>query len=143
VDCAAYEPTGALRKVARRLIVGDRVEVYGAVREPSLGKRLTVNLEKIRVLTLAPKTILQNPTCPKCGKRLESMGKDKGFRCKKCGTRFNDARKVEAIVERGLQGGLYVTSTRSQRHLTKPLRRYGLEKQGIPAEGMIENWHSP
>lgn len=143
VDCAAYEPTVALRKVARKLIVGDSVEAYGAVREASPGKRLTVNLEKIKVLSLAPKTVLQNPACSKCGKRLESMGKNKGFRCKKCGTRFNDARKVQATVERDLQVGLYVTSNRSQRHLTKPLRRYGLEKHGAPAENMIENWHTP
>jgi tRNA(Ile2)-agmatinylcytidine synthase len=143
VDCAAYEPTGALRKVARNLIVGDSLEVYGAVRKPSQGKRLTVNLEKINVLALAPKTVLQNPACPKCGKRLESMGRDQGFRCKKCGTRFDDASKVQAPVKRDLQERLYVTSTRSQRHLTKPLRRYGLEKHGAPAEGMIENWHSP
>ena len=142
VDCAAYEPTGALRKVARKLIVGDSVEVYGAVREPSPDRRLTVNLEKINVLTLAPKTVLQNPKCAKCGKRLESMGKDKGFRCRKCGTRFDNAVKVSATVARDLRAGLYVTSTRSQRHLTKPLRRYGLEKQGAPVEGLIENWHS-
>ena len=143
VDCAAYEPTGALRKVARNLTVGDSIEAYGAVRKPSPGKRLTVNLEKIRILALAPKTVLQNPVCSDCGKRLESMGKGKGFRCKKCGARFEDAKKVRASVERELGVGLYVTSTRSQRHLTKPLRRYGLEKHGAPAAGMIESWHSP
>jgi tRNA(Ile2)-agmatinylcytidine synthase len=143
VDCAAYEPTGALRKVARNLIVGDSIEVYGAVRESSPSKRSTINLEKIKILTLAPKIMLQNPNCPDCGKRLESMGKDKGFRCKKCGVRFEDAKKVRSAVERELRLGLYVTSTRSQRHLTKPLRRYGLEKHGAPVAGMIENWHSP
>jgi len=143
VDCAAYEPTGALRKVARDLIVGDRVEVYGAVRKPSAGKPLTINLEKISILALAPKLMPQNPVCEKCGKRLKSMGKSKGFRCEKCGTRFDDAEKVQTVVERELKPGLYVTSTRSQRHLTKPLRRYGLEKHGAEAEGMIENWHSP
>jgi tRNA(Ile2)-agmatinylcytidine synthase len=143
VDCAAYEPTGALRKVARNLIVDDSIEAYGAVRKPSAGRRLTINLEKIRVLALTPKMVLQNPVCPECGKRLESMGKDKGFRCKKCGTRFDDARKVQTAVERDLKRGLYVTSTRSQRHLTKPLRRYGLEKHGAGASGMIEGWHSP
>jgi tRNA(Ile2)-agmatinylcytidine synthase len=143
VDCAAYEPTGALRKVARELIAGDSVEVYGAVRKPSAGKPLTVNLEKINVLKLAPKLVLQNPVCPDCGKRLKSMGRDKGFRCEKCGTRFDKARKVEIAVKREPKAGLYVTSTRSQRHLTKPLRRYGLEKHGAEAEGMIENWHSP
>jgi len=143
VDCAAYEPTGALRKVARNLIAGDRVEVCGAVREASAERRLTVNLEKIRVLELAPEVVSQNPACPKCGKRLESMGKDKGFRCKKCGERFDNAEKVRVAVERGLKAGLYVTSTRSQRHLTKPLRRYGLEKHGAPAEVMIGSWHFP
>ncbi len=143
VDCAAYEPTGVLRKCARKLIVGDNIEVYGAVREPSPNKRLTINLEKIRVLSLAPKTIFQNPACSKCGKRLKTMGRGKGFRCKKCGARFNDARKVCIAIERDLQPSLYVTSTRSQRHLTKPLSRYGLEKQGEPTERMIENWHSP
>jgi tRNA(Ile2)-agmatinylcytidine synthase len=143
VDCAAYEPTGALRKVARSLTVGDIVEVYGAVRKPSAGNPLTMNLEKINILRLMPKIMLQNPVCPKCGKRSKSMGKDKGFRCDKCGTRLDDARKVQTFVGRGLKAGLHVTSTRSQRHLTKPLRRYGLEKDRVEAEGMIENWHSP
>jgi tRNA(Ile2)-agmatinylcytidine synthase len=142
VDCAAYEPTGVLRKVARQLIIGDNVEVYGAVRKPSQGKPLTINLEKINILALAPKTVLENPVCPKCGKRLKSMGRDQGFRCEKCGTRFGDIRKVAVDVKRELKAGLYVTSTRSQRHLTKPLRRYGLEKQSA-AEGMIETWHFP
>lgn len=143
VDCAAYEPTGALRKVARNLMVGDRVEVYGAVRELSPSRRLTVNLEKIEVLWLVRKTELQNPVCPRCSKRLGSMGRGKGFRCKKCGTRFDGAKKAEVAVDRGLQVGLYLTSTRSQRHLTKPLRRYGLEKCGVAVEGLIEDWHSP
>jgi tRNA(Ile2)-agmatinylcytidine synthase len=73
---------------------------------------------------------------------LESMGKDQGFRCKKCRSRFDDADRVQTTVERELKLGLYVTSTRSQRHLTKPLRRYGLEKHGGAEAGMIENWHS-
>lgn len=142
VNCAAYEPTGALRKMARKLVVGDNVEVCGAVRKPSGGKRLTINLEKIKVLALAPRTVFRNPMCPECGKRLESMGKDQGLRCKKCRRRFDDAEKVQVAVERELAMGLYVTSTRSQRHLTKPLRRYGLEKHGAAAAGMIKDWHS-
>ena len=142
VDCAAYEPTGALRKVARELIMGDNVEVYGAVRKPSQGKPLTSNLEKINILKLAPKLLHQNPACPKCGKRLKSMGKGQGFRCEKCKARFGDITKVEMPLERELKTGLYVTSTRSQRHLTKPLRRYGLEKHGEAPVKMIEEWHS-
>jgi tRNA(Ile2)-agmatinylcytidine synthase len=142
VDCAAYEPTGALRKVAVKLAVGDSIEVYGAVRKPSQGKPLTVNLEKIRVIALAPKISYQNPLCAKCGKRLKSMGKNQGFRCDKCGSRFTDLAKIAVCMERELKSGLYVTATRSQRHLTKPLRRYGLEKGDWTAENLIDDWHS-
>jgi tRNA(Ile2)-agmatinylcytidine synthase len=142
VDCAAYEPTGALRKIAAQLIVGDEIEVYGAVRKPHGDKPLTLNLEKINVLKLAAQTQMQNPACPECGKRLKSMGKNQGLRCEKCKTRFNNLSKQKVFRERRLKPGLYVTSTRSQRHLTKPLRRYGLEKNGEQTERLIAQWHS-
>lgn len=143
VDCAAYEPTGILRKAAVKLVEGDYVEVYGGVRAPSRNCPLTINLEKLRVLRLVPKMVYHNPICPKCGKRLKSMGKAKGFKCEKCGLRFSSLSKVEVKVKRELAKGLYVTSPRSQRHLTKPLERYGMEKRGSIAEGLIDGWHYP
>ncbi len=142
VDCAAYEPTGALRKAARALLIGDCVEVYGAVKKATKTKPLTINLEKINVLQLASRNQQENPMCPECHKRLKSMGKNQGFRCEKCKKRFNIA-KIDVATERAIKLGLYVTSTRSQRHLTKPLRRYGLEKQRGAAERLIDGWHSP
>ncbi len=142
VDCAAYEPTGALRKIARELVVGDEIEVYGAVRKPHGDKPITINLEKIRVLKLAAITQTQNPTCPDCGKHLKSMGKNQGFRCEKCKAKFPDLKKTEFAQQRELKTGLYITSTRSQRHLTKPFRRYGLEKRIDPAGKLIDGWHS-
>ncbi len=141
VDCAAYEPTGDLHRVANELVVGDQVEVYGAVRCRK-GKPLTVNLEKINVLSLAPKLTLRNPTCPSCGKSGESMGSGQGFRCKKCGVKLSATEKVRVPERRLLEQKLYVTSTRSQRHLTKPIRRYGLEKTRLENMIMTENWHS-
>jgi tRNA(Ile2)-agmatinylcytidine synthase len=143
VDCAAYEPTGSLRKIVRKLIVGDQVEVYGGVRKPSLNNPLTINLEKIQVLKLASKIAYQNPTCPKCGRRLKSMGTNKGFKCEKCGSRYPSFRKAEVESKREIQTGLYITSTRSQRHLTKPFRRYGMEKRDAKAKGLIDGWHFP
>ncbi len=141
LDCAAYEPTGVLRRVAMGLMVGDEIEVYGAVRKRSDGKPLTINLEKINVQRLVEKTISENPKCPSCGRSLKSMGKGQGFRCENCKTRFTKAVKTQVSQRRELKRGLYVTATRSQRHLTKPLRRYGLEKQGelAPLNGV---WHS-
>jgi tRNA(Ile2)-agmatinylcytidine synthase len=143
VDCAAYEPTGRLSKITRKLIVGDVVKVFGGVRPSSSGHQLTVNLEKMRILELAPKVFFVNPRCPECGKRLKSMGKHQGFRCEKCGFRSSNLKKQQVEEERELKKGeLYITSPRSQRHLTKPYCRYGREKRGAPEE-MIDNWHCP
>jgi tRNA(Ile2)-agmatinylcytidine synthase len=142
VDCAAYEPTGALRKAAMKLIAGDYVEVYGGVRV-SQRHPLTINLEKIKVLSLARDTVLRNPLCPKCGKRLESMGRDKGFRCERCGGRYTDIAKVEVTTRRHIKKALYMTSPRSQRHLTKPLGRYGMEKKHSLIRELIDVWHFP
>jgi len=143
VDCAAYEPTGVLRKVAKKLIARDYVEVHGGVRPPSPNRPLTINLEKIRLLRPAPKIVYHNPVCQNCGKRLESMGRSKGFRCRKCGLRYANLGKVEVKAKREIRKGLYITSTRSQRHLTKPFRRYGMEKRQTKVKGLIENWHFP
>ena len=144
VDCAAYEPTGNLRKIARNLMIGDTIEAYGAVRKPlSPINRLTINLEKINITALAPIAQLKNPPCPTCKKRMKSIGRDKGFRCEKCGTKTSDTTKVAIACDRAVKTGLYITSTRSQRHLTKPFRRYGLEKNDASEKHMIANWHSP
>ena len=143
VDCAAYEPTGTLNRAARQLIPGDSLEVSGSVRSSSPCEPITLNLEKFRVLSLAPKVSFQNPICSRCGKRLKSMGKDKGFRCEKCGFRDAKAEKIRVEKKRELKEELYVCSTRSQRHLTKPLVRYGLEKHDAGPEELIDCWHFP
>ncbi|HXX87449.1 MAG TPA: tRNA(Ile)(2)-agmatinylcytidine synthase [Candidatus Acidoferrum sp.] len=142
VDCAAYEPTGSLRRAAMELIVGDAVEAYGGVRVATRKKPLTVNLEKIRVLELAQKIAVENPTCGRCGKRLKSMGKDKGFRCEKCGSRYRNLERIETTQQRCLKRGLYITAVRSQRHLTKPFRRYEMEKLHSKIEKPMGVWHS-
>jgi len=142
IDCAAYEPTGTLMRVAKQLIPEDYVEVSGGVRPASKNNPNTINLEKIQVLKLAPKTTLFNPKCPQCGKRMESMGKGQGFRCERCGYRSAKLKKEAVRSKRDLKKGMYITSPRSQRHLTKPQCRYGREKSGKPIK-MIENWHFP
>jgi tRNA(Ile2)-agmatinylcytidine synthase len=142
VDCAAYEPTGTLRKVARRLMPGDRIEVHGGVR-PSTGDHpLTVNLEKLRILNLTPDFITHNPECRRCGKRMKSMGRNQGYRCPKCKYQSTTVQKVILEEKRKLNQDLYITSPRSQRHLTKPRSRYGREKTGIPEE-VLAGWHYP
>lgn len=142
IDCAAYEPTGTLRKTVRQLVPKDLVEVYGGVKPVTSEHFLTVNLEKLHILKLAPKLIAHNPECLRCGKRMSSMGRGQGFKCKKCGYRTLDAKKTIIKVERDIKEGLFITSPRSQRHLTKPMKRYGKEKNRKP-EKMVPCWHYP
>ncbi|PVX25439.1 MAG: DNA-binding protein [Candidatus Bathyarchaeum sp.] len=142
VACAAYAPTGNLCKTARKLVIGDRVKVFGGVRPPSSELQLTINVEKLLIQKLVPRTSFVNPVCPECGKRLKSMGKNQGFRCEKCGFRSSELKKLEVKEERGVDVGLYITAPRSQRHLTKPYCRYGKEKTGVPQK-LIDGWHSP
>jgi len=139
-DCAAYEPTGGFREVVKKLIPGDVVEVYGGVRP--LNDVLTINLEKVRVVSLAREVKCLNPKCPRCNSTMKSMGRAKGFKCEKCGFKDSNAHKLEFEIPRSIKPGLYIPPPRAQRHLTKPSSRYGLEKKNARYE-LIEPWHMP
>ena len=141
-DAAAYEPTGGFRDVVRGLIPGDVIRVYGGVR-PMGGGALTINLEKLEVLELAREVRLANPLCPLCGSRMESLGRWKGYRCRRCRYRGEGLRKIEVEVPRRVRPGLYLPPPRAQRHLTKPLRRYGREKREPPQGPLYQPWHWP
>lgn len=141
ISCAFYSPTGGLKKAASELEPRDRVRVYGGVKE-HFGN-LTVNAEKMEVLKLCEKLRKTPPTCPKCGKRCKSLGLRQGFACEKCGELVMEQQIVK--VERGLtMNRPYLPPERAHRHLTKPLKRYGLEKNRLKESyGFINLWHFP
>ena len=139
IDCAAYEPTGELRKKASELIVGDIIEASGGVRPALPTRPMTVNLEKFKLTDLQRRFAFQNPLCPSCGKRMKSMGTEKGFRCGGCGFRSREVKKHMIEIKRGVEPGLYITAPRSQRHLAKPLSRYGMEN-GRKHGRMVSDW---
>ncbi|MCS7127742.1 MAG: tRNA(Ile)(2)-agmatinylcytidine synthase [Sulfolobales archaeon] len=141
VDAAAYEPTEDFRGIVKELKPGDVVEVYGVVRPPSSIHGKTINLEKIRVIKLAEVLRQLNPICPKCGRRMTSSGKGKGFKCTYCGYRDPTASKVVVIEKRRVAEGWYQPPPRAFKHLMKPLERFGREKSGWSGV-MIEKWHS-
>ncbi|HEC57150.1 MAG TPA: DUF1743 domain-containing protein [Candidatus Syntrophoarchaeum butanivorans] len=113
LECAAFEPTKTFRNVIRALMLGDRVRVFGGF------KNGTLNLEKIEILSLVEE-VTRNPLC-ECGKRMKSMGKGEGFRCKKCGRRKTEPERVK--IERTIECGLYEVVPSARRHITKPLVR--------------------
>ncbi len=133
VCCAAYEPSGSLRNTVRKLELGDLIRVSGGVR-PGRGKRpLTLNLERLEILSLTQKVAQSNPLCPVCNTHMKSMGRNKGYRCERCGLREKEAEQVTSTLPRELDTGLYLPPPRAQRHLTKPLSRYGHEKAWAPS----------
>ncbi|MCK4902367.1 MAG: DUF1743 domain-containing protein, partial [Thermoplasmatales archaeon] len=102
IDCAAYEPTKQFREIIRELIPGDKIEVYGGVRE----KPLTINLEKINIKHLEKQVEkVENPVCPKCGKHMKSKGTGQGYKCKKCGTKSEKPLIKER--KRNIKTGFY------------------------------------
>jgi len=129
--CAAYEPSGVVRRVAEKLEVDDQVEVCGGVRRfPGL-EVLSLNVERLVVLRAREEVVEENPLCPRCGKRLKSMGRSGGYKCKRCRFKSIDSCKLLLRRSRSEVEGVYTPPPRSMRHLAKPLRRYGLEKKGF------------
>ncbi len=121
IDCAAYEPTRQFRNEVRQLIVGDKVRVFGGIKEkPELP--LTINLEKLAILELAPLLRKENPVCASCGKRMKSEGRGKGYSCKKCKIRVLISPKMVELP-RGIVIKKFEVPPRARRHLSRPLVR--------------------
>jgi tRNA(Ile2)-agmatinylcytidine synthase len=115
MKCAAFEPTKNFREIVKKLIRGDEVRVFGSV------KNDTVNLEKLEVIKLAEQYNKVPPKCPSCGRSMESIGKDKGYRCRKCGTKR--AAPIYEKVSRDIELGLYEVPPSARRHLAKQIIR--------------------
>lgn len=120
INCAAFEPTKNFRSIVKQLIPGDEIEVYGAVRDG------TLNLEKLNILKLAEQEVLISPSCPSCGKRMESSGKGQGYRCRRCKTKTDERERKS--LSRELETGFYEVPPCARRHLAKPLVRMDGEK---------------
>jgi len=142
IDCAVYEPTRQFRDIAANLQKDDEVKVHASVRPESSTHGLTLNLEGLEILQLAPDIQLQNPICSNCMKRLKSAGTGKGFKCAKCGFKDPDGKKVENKIERKISTGLFLPPLSAQRHLTRPLSRLNKNNSGIPVH-LVGKWHIP
>jgi tRNA(Ile2)-agmatinylcytidine synthase len=120
IDAAVYEPAKQFRNVARRLVPGDKVVLFGSVRDSPR----TINIERIKVERLARvEKKVANPMCGDCRKRMKSVGKDKGYRCVRCGKK--SSKPEMKTVKRKLEKGFYEPPVCARRHLSKPLKRMG------------------
>ncbi len=123
VTCGAYEPSKEFRYAFDRLIPGDYIEVMGEYRE----EPATLNVEKLHVISTVPDVQkVSNPRCPNCGKRMTSIGRDQGYRCRPCHIKTKECPSEERT--RWIVPGWYEPPTAARRHLSKPLKRMGLEQ---------------
>ncbi|NHX37071.1 MULTISPECIES: tRNA(Ile)(2)-agmatinylcytidine synthase [Halolamina] len=123
IAAAAFEPTKRFRDRVRALRTGDELTVCGEVSDG------TLKLEKFAVRALT-RTTLTTPTCPDCGNRMSSAGRDQGYRCRDCGT--SAPGKVEVEVDRALERGWYEVPPCARRHVAKPLVRGGFDAPTHP-----------
>ena len=118
LECVAFEPTKRFRDRVRALCAGDRLTVCGEVSDG------TCKLEKLAVRELVGSERV-TPTCPDCGRRMESAGRDQGYRCRDCKTQADG--KVAVDLERDLEEGWYEVPPCARRHVAKPLVRGGFD----------------
>ena len=121
---AVYEPTD-LGRIAKQLVIGDVVDIGFGVRKEQKGHSGILNLEYLAILKLNSIFHTQNPYCKMCKKHMKSEGKGKGYQCKECKIRTRE--KYNVTVKRDIVAGFYLPSSRSHRHLTKPIHRFGRE----------------
>ena len=112
VDCLAFEPTKTLPDVARALLPGDRLRVWG-----SRGRSGGVRLEGIEVLGLARVGRWVPPRCPRCHRRTRSLGTGRGWRCDRCRQRLPPETARWAERRRTIAPGVYHPTRSARRHL--------------------------
>ncbi len=136
INCAIYAPTISLKNLARNLKTGDEIEVGGGISKKSKKFGRILNAEYIRIIKLTDRNSKKNPLCKKCSKSMKSIGKNKGYRCIKCGSRSNKIRRIKNNIE--IENKLYLPVLSAQRHLIKPEERYGKEQKN--KKKLSGNW---
>jgi tRNA(Ile2)-agmatinylcytidine synthase len=123
LTCFVYKPTGITRD-AFQLAVGDVIRVGGGIRRSSAKYGRVLNVEFFDILELQKKTILVNPTCKKCNKKMKSKGQNQGFECIRCGNKATS--KTIQTIPRKIKSRLYIPQPSAHRHLTRPQQRINI-----------------
>ncbi|MEB3756881.1 MAG: tRNA(Ile)(2)-agmatinylcytidine synthase [Desulfurococcales archaeon] len=132
VNLAFYRESYPLNKLAVMLQPGDRVAITGSVKQRSTSIHPTVTVEVLYVKELTTKYIEIAPRCPKCGTRMKSKGKNKGYACPKCGYYDRNAKKIRIMISRNIVPGRYTPTPMHTAHLVAPNWLHLPVLRGIP-----------
>jgi len=123
-----YSETYPMNRVASALRKGDRIRVLGGAVDSKGEGGLIFEAEKLWILELSELKIFRNPRCPRCGARMESAGRGKGYRCPKCGYRAAEGlEKEEVVLKRDPLPSPISPMEGRIRHLVKPSELEGVE----------------
>lgn len=134
IDMIFFRPS-RLTSIAQKLIIGDEVVVQGHVKPWRDG--LCFHVEKLVVTKLSRQYTCRSPRCPICKKRMIKKGFGKGYECSLCGYKSLTPTLECIKVKRDLSIGIYLPLPAEQKHLIKPLKRYGKEKHHHPLPHII------
>jgi len=138
IDLVFFKPS-TLTSIAMDLNIGDEIIVQGHVKP--WGKTMVFHVEKIQVVDIKSRYMCRAPRCQVCKKRVEKMGLGKGYRCKRCDVNIVNPELDCEQLPRVVEQKLYIPPARMQKHLIKPLSRYGKEKIWKPLVTNIELAH--
>ncbi len=113
LSCLAFEPTKTLPAVARSLVPGDRVAIWGGRADDPTFRVEGIVLEHLRP-RFAP---ARPPRCPSCHATTGSMGTGRGYRCRGCRRRFPPESGRGARRPPEFPTGVYHPTPSARRHL--------------------------
>ncbi len=113
LECLAFEPTKTLPRVARTLRAGDRLRVWGG-----RGSDGPFRLEGIELLALGVRdTVRRPPRCPRCRSATHSLGRSRGYRCRRCRARWPPEAGTVTEAPPRFGPGVYHPTPSARRHL--------------------------
>ncbi|MCL4451012.1 MAG: tRNA(Ile)(2)-agmatinylcytidine synthase [Candidatus Thermoplasmatota archaeon] len=110
---AIFEPSKGLRLLVKDLEIGDYVQIFGSFID---GK---INIEKVRMIERSIVFVRINPTCRKCGSRMQNEGRER-FRCPLCSNHsvLPEYKEIKRINRRNS----YESPVAGRRHLVASIQ---------------------
>lgn len=127
-DLSSYRESLKMREILEKINDNHLFLISGNLRPIHKTSEITINLEKNYVIYRRSKHNHVKPLCIKCFNHLESTGKDGYFRCRKCRYRMKIREKIKLVMKSTITPTILHEPPMYQRHLTKPLRRFGREE---------------
>ncbi len=121
---AAYRESGPVRRLLELAGAPSRVELHGTLHPREGG--LTLSSEAVHRVVSQPASARLAPRCPRCGRRMKSAGRGKGYKCPSCGYRDERAKPLVVHLPPRASSSRVTPTPLGISHLTRPSHIYRL-----------------